>query len=416
LIALAALALCAAFFLTGQLGSPLPAFGVAVVVGALALVLPLRRYTATWPAVLVSWTAVSLVMLFLEGATVVTHQWARFIFASLILVAATWYLIRRASATAKRSAAAAAIAPAAIGAACLIGYTAVSFNPLHLLPELLAWVPTTLLIAAASAWLFALLTVIVVGAVDGASTPMTPVTPLLSRISAPTRKTPSGGLIEQIGTTFENVALYVLYLLAQAGVMAANLAWFTLIVCIRRIHVALQRAWRLTVLAAHATAQAARKTGRVVLIPVLTLPAAGWLAVVFANYVTDYLISGTIQSLGVLGAAAILANVALFVTWASLSYGRLERRWAAASRSTSRTVRITAPYWLLVQAGGGWLVGIPAMLGYGRVHVGWITYTSTIVIAVTFGLHLVRGRGTTAEARKTQPQASRVGTAKPRSA
>jgi hypothetical protein len=390
---LAATAACGAFLLTGQSGNMLPVFAVAVMFGTAALALPLRSYPTAQTTAVVAWILGAITTLVLDQLVGAARRDMRLVLLVLLVVAATGYLIRRAVATVERVAAALVVAPASVGAALLACYAAIRANPLHLLPVVGTGTQDTMLFLAAANWLLALLCAVVTGLIDGLNVSVLPVAPLLQRRSPPTRRAAAHGIVEQIGTAAEYAILFLLYVLAQAGVLATNLLWFIGVVCVRRLVVTLQHAAAVLREAAVKCTHAAAATLRVVVLPVFAVAAAARLAVMFADRTRDYLFADSLVALAWVSAAVVIGNAALFVAWSLLVAGPGGQNLSLSLQSIAHTARITTPYWLLLQAVGGWLVALPGAFGYGRVHVGWATYASTGVLLVSFAIHLLVRRG-----------------------
>lgn len=386
---LVALSLCGAFLLSGQFGSMIPVFVVAVVFGIAALALPLRLYPTARTTAIVVWIIAAVTMVVFDQLAGAARRDLRLVLLALLVVAATAYLVRRASAAVERAAAALVVAPAAIGSAMLASYTVVRGNPFHLLPTVGDGGRDAMLVLAATGWLLALLFAAFVGLVDGLDVSVLPVAPLLRRRRPPTRRAAAHGIIEQIGTAAEYAILFLLYMLAQAGVLATNLLWFVGVVCVRRMVVTLRNAVAVLREAATAGRQAAATTVRVLVTPVIAVTMAAALAVVFADRARDYMSAQDLPALAWVGAAVVLGNVALFAVWSLLVAGPDGQSPRQSLRSFAHTARVTVPYWLLLQAIGGWLVAVPGVFGYGHVHAGWVTYTSTGVLVVSLAVHLL---------------------------
>jgi hypothetical protein len=306
--------------------------------------------------------------------------------------AATLYLARRILAAAERVAVATTLVPAAFGTALLVLATLLRADPLGLLQPIGSAAATVLLLFAAACWLTALVVAVVVGVVDGMAESVLPVRPLLPRRRPPARRTAAGGIVERIGSVAEFTLQFALYLLAQAGVLATNLLWFVLVVCVRRLVVSARWFARLVRDAAVVARQESLATVRVVLVPLLALLIAAWAAVRFADRIGAYMVTDSLAALGWGVGAAVTANLLLFLTWALLCAGPGGQPLASSAASFAHTLRVTTPYWLLLQAGGGWLIGLPAMFGYGNTRVGWATYASTAVLVGSFAVYVVTRR------------------------
>jgi hypothetical protein len=388
-LGLLALAGCGAFYASGVFQSRIPVLIVALGFGALAAGLPLRRYASTWPVALTVWLCAGVAIALLQGTDTAVHNVARLVFVGLLLVFGSlrWYgtLRRRDSSTAT----AATALPVIVATMALLAYGMLMVNAGIWLPTPSLAVQRMLLLVGAAGWIAALITVIVTGLIDGLTVSVLPVEALMRRPASPTRRRPYGGLVGQVGATLENVLLFWVHLLATAGVLAVNTAWQVLVIIARRVRLTLIRAGQRVMVAARAMGPAALESLRVVVLPSTLLTVAAWLATTFATRVTGYLVDDVLASAALAAGAAALASLALFLAWALLASTRQSSEKAQPLPSYLHSLKVTLPYWLLVQALGGWLVGLPAALGHGQVHVGWITYATTTVLIVTFGVYLL---------------------------
>lgn len=116
-------------------------------------------------------------------------------------------------------------------------------------------------------------------------------------------------------------------------------------------------------------------------VPLALLTGAAWLAIVSAEETRHYLTQGAIAALGELSVANAIAL--LFLTGAWISLAGLNRLRISV-RSAADAAPLTSSYALLLVAIGGWVVGLPGTLGYGVIHVGWVTAGSTLALIVSF--------------------------------
>ncbi|MCW2942632.1 MAG: hypothetical protein JWN00_5617 [Actinomycetia bacterium] len=115
-------------------------------------------------------------------------------------------------------------------------------------------------------------------------------------------------------------------------------------------------------------------------IPVAMLAIAAGLEILASEQTRQYLIGGSLISLLQLAVTAAAAIGALTVAWLVLA-GQPRR---LSLRSAFRSANITGPYAIILIAVGGWIIGLPGTLGPGRIHVGWLTLTSTTLLAGAF--------------------------------
>jgi hypothetical protein len=114
-------------------------------------------------------------------------------------------------------------------------------------------------------------------------------------------------------------------------------------------------------------------------LPVAALFVAAGLTTAAAGDTRTYLISGSLAALLHLGIRVILGITALTLAWITLASQSVRESLQSASRSAM----ITIPYALILVAAGGWIVGIPGTLGYGPIHVGWVTLVSTSALVIS---------------------------------
>jgi hypothetical protein len=116
-------------------------------------------------------------------------------------------------------------------------------------------------------------------------------------------------------------------------------------------------------------------------VPLVFLTGGAGLATAAAEETRRYLTGGALAALGELSAFDALGIVLVTGAWMSLA-GLPRLRESLKSAMESAT--ITGSYALLLIAIGGWLIGLPGTLGYGVIHVGWVTVASTVVLVATF--------------------------------
>jgi hypothetical protein len=114
--------------------------------------------------------------------------------------------------------------------------------------------------------------------------------------------------------------------------------------------------------------------------PLAAIAASAWLVTASAQQTQNYLTRGSLSALGEFSALDTLATLLLAAAWIQSTAQSVREGWKSAGRSAT----IGGPYALLLISAGGWLVGIPGTLGYGVIHVGWVTAASTIMLATAF--------------------------------
>jgi hypothetical protein len=185
-----------------------------------------------------------------------------------------------------------------------------------------------------------------------------------------------------------NFLLVAGYILVRLLIEIANRIFRLIVLTIRSVVAALTttalviyQAW---VIAYGGVAQATVNIG----LPVGALAVTCLLVTGAAQETRRYIAIG---SIGVL-LDIIIRGVAAFalasVAWIALA----SEDWRRSRRSAQRSASITAPYILLFVAASGWLLGVPGTLGYGRIHVGWLTLISTGLIALAILLRPMLNR------------------------
>ncbi|GAB2823411.1 hypothetical protein GCM10027176_29760 [Actinoallomurus bryophytorum] len=122
-------------------------------------------------------------------------------------------------------------------------------------------------------------------------------------------------------------------------------------------------------------------------IPVVAIGLAAGLVPTLAEEERGYLVDGSLGSLTGFIAVSFLGVVSLTFTWIMLANQRLR----VSLESAKDTATNTGIYGVILLSVGGWIVGLPGTLGYGRIHVGWVTLVSTgFLVAALIWFHLQR--------------------------
>jgi hypothetical protein len=182
------------------------------------------------------------------------------------------------------------------------------------------------------------------------------------------------------GAAIVNVARRAVYLLACA--LFYTFAWIHkhVTLAIRRLASSLRAALKSFEEAVSIGAPSFGRATRVVLVPFAALAASAFLLTPAAVDLRAYLLGGSVGALGLF--AGRVAGVTLLATlaWVALCALPLSRSIASARRS----LNVSVPNGLVLLAAGGWVVGLPGTLGYGRIHVGILTIGSTILVIAAY--------------------------------
>ena len=135
-------------------------------------------------------------------------------------------------------------------------------------------------------------------------------------------------------------------------------------------------------------------------IPVAAIGLAAGLLPTLAEEERDYLVNGSLSSLADFTAVSLVGTVSLTFTWIILA----NQRFRVSLQSAGHTATNTGTYGVLLLSIGGWVVGLPGTLGYGRIHVGWMTLVSTAFLVVALiWFHLQRRGGPAPESGGSEP-------------
>lgn len=175
-----------------------------------------------------------------------------------------------------------------------------------------------------------------------------------------------------------NILIAAVRIVVNSALAGVNLAVKFIVVLLRVIISGIASAFRTLVDATELAVAALTRTLIGGAFPVAALVTAAGLTLAAAGQTRTYLVSGSLMSLLLFGALAAAGLATLTATWITLATQHVS--WSL--RSARRSASITAPYVLLVVAAGGWVVGLPGTLGYGRIHVGWVTLVSTGILGL----------------------------------
>jgi hypothetical protein len=180
--------------------------------------------------------------------------------------------------------------------------------------------------------------------------------------------------------TAANFLMAAVRILVNILIRGVNFILKLIIIVFRAILAGLASAWWFSSSAVRLTILYLLYAIAVAGLPTATLFIAAACTSVAAGQTLRYLIYGSLVALLQFGSLAVLGIAALATAWITLASQRLN----SSLRSARRSASITAPYWLLLVATGGWIVGLPGTLGHGRIHVGWVTLISTGALAIAF--------------------------------
>ncbi len=111
-------------------------------------------------------------------------------------------------------------------------------------------------------------------------------------------------------------------------------------------------------------------------LPIGALVGAAVAMLAAAQETERYLLTGSLTALLLFAVLAVAGLALVTASWIGSATHPLRKCLASAQRSAI----ITAPYLLIFVAVGGWMVGLPGMLGHGRIHVGLVTIASSVLL------------------------------------
>ncbi|WP_198587002.1 hypothetical protein [Glycomyces xiaoerkulensis] len=401
----ARIAVCAGFLLTALLDSPIPAWVVGLAVATVAIAAPLRVYPATRAFAASCWTLVAL------AAATQTRNLEGFLTALGVALPTVWFLYSAALSWGvdhwrPR------IAAADRGA----GYVAASLS--FALPALVVSLQgfPALRIAAAVGLVGAAAGAVTVGIVSGgmridtvvsAQLPYPPRPPRLNWTLPPKQPAATAaGPFDRLGLALSRFAHGSLRVSAIAARTAADgtrlflhllaivviglVNWLVRVVVRtwRRMVRTLTTACRTLWWALWITAAATVRSFRVLVLPVALFAAAGIAVLRWADHVHRYLIDGAIADLAGLGATAAIALLALTAAWMLLSANPL----VGSVRSATHSAENAGANGVVLTTVGGWTIGLPGLLGFGPIRVGWLTIGATVLLVAAFLSLLARRR------------------------
>lgn len=308
------------------------------------------------------------------------------------------------------------------GVLCVAAWSAIAGvvvrSEWHLLPGTESALSTVLLIIAAIAFGISALIVSVSGAIIGADVVPTTVpqfqgprrprrrsqTPRsLTRRSRGTRDTfgiiietlawvfasmvvAAGNMLVLIGLFAIHSAALACYVLARAMVMAANMIIRVAVITARWVRATMIIAVRISWHAVVAVWQGMTDVIVSVVVPVSALLGTPWIIAAAAGETRRYLLRGPLAALLLLFVLLLVAAVSTLGTWTILANQHPRESFMSAGRSIPVTIGYGVPVVLI----GGWVLGIPGELGYGRIHLGPLTYALTAAAAIAVAAYFLR--------------------------
>jgi len=433
--------LCGAVLLTAYLDNAVPVYLAAVGVGAALVGLPLRRYRVGWRFAVSVWLVACAGVLGSHYVPPLVGRIAGTIAVLVVLAVGVLLAALVAMGAARRRAhklggstwparaarwAGAAAGAAMVTPAALLLYLGVRVQPPDWFLSSAMGRSLVLLFVfggAGSALVFAAVGGVVLGLVAPIRRPGIPL-----RVPAPPATLrwatqiaawsgPTHGPIERLYrvlTTFllrvaaaatttarglANLSRTMLHKAAVFGVTCVNWLYRLVVITGRRVVASLVATGRILRLTASLASAAGRRTIRVLLVPVVAVTAAAWLADRFAAALRTYLVDGSLVALAWTGGLLLGGSALLAVAWLALCGLPLGWSLPSLARSTS----VAAANMLLILSVGGWVIGLPGTFGPGPVRVGWVTLGSTALLVVAAVVMMVRKHRTAGKPQTGRP-------------
>jgi hypothetical protein len=186
-----------------------------------------------------------------------------------------------------------------------------------------------------------------------------------------------------------NFLLIAMYILVRLLVAVANKIIRMVVLAFRTIVAAVAAAGRVFYRSCVSACEGIARVTVNLDLPVMTLAVASLLTAGAAEESRRYIVESSPRILLIVLVRVVIALLLATITWIALA----SQEWARSRRSAEHSAGRAAPYVLLFVAIGGWLLGLPGTLfGYGRIHVGWLTLTSTGLIVLAIILRPVLNR------------------------
>jgi hypothetical protein len=218
--------------------------------------------------------------------------------------------------------------------------------------------------------------------------------PLARRSHGP--RDPLGTIIEtfaRVVASIVNTAGNSLVVIGLVAGYCVALAWYAF--CRMVVTVAARICW-------HAVVAAWQGMIHVIvsiLVPASALLGTPWIIIAAAGETRRYLVQGPLIALGLLFILLLAAAFLTLGTWTILANQHLRESLRSAGRAIPATIGYGAPVILV----GGWLLGVPGELGYGRIRLGPLTYTLTGAAVIAVVTYFARGQRVRQPAPGTAP-------------
>jgi hypothetical protein len=416
-------ALCLAFWLAASTGQAGVLYLSGAMIGAAAVVLPLRRlHRAMWSAV-IAWSVLCLVVGIFSGSRPAVQG---AVALAVTLALATLVLIHLASlAWVGGPARVAEPTPASHPSGIIAAFLAIAAMaaPIWLVSSL--WLESLSLLGAVMGIVVLVAGVLAFAAVAVAGirysayrvrrdidrllrVPDRPA-PLNWRLpQRPARTGHANDFIDQIGRAFATFlyrasqalvvtlssSLHMMRLFLYAVVLtlcaAVNLLHELWVRFYRRLVAAVREAASIALTATRIVVRSFVHTTRVVLLPLVMMALAAMAIGVWADAALAYTVDGTAVALGRLALTAAIAVTLLMASWMALS----GRRLRTVLVSGSRTLSLAGANGLILLALGGWALGMLGIAGGGPIRIGWLTVGSTLILVFAAIWSRVRGHRT----------------------
>jgi hypothetical protein len=406
-------ALCLSFVIGANVASPYPVFAATAILGAALVGLPLRRFRLAAPLGVLAWLGCAVAVSFAlgEGSTADARITTAAIGVTVVawVISFAWFayvregsdeaLISIAGATFITCIAVAIDCVVVIGIASLPGHDRFFVVPPDLRPSL----TTVAVLAPIAAAVVAIVAGLLRAVDDERAQPgdwlPTPPSPRPVKRPRGTRRTTFGAardpgtivlralaiFVDEVGVAARLIAILIMqglrwlvHWFLRGLVLVGNLLW-------RWVYQSVM----IVVEGAVLSIQAVRMSVRVVAVPIGCFLIAAFAALSFARHDLDYLITGSLQALGLLFAHLLVATVALTAAWIALSREPMSR----ALRSAGLTLSNFGARLVIVVAVGGWIVGLYGYFGDGPIRVGWVTFGATLILILSATISAIRNRG-----------------------
>ncbi|ACU69175.1 hypothetical protein Caci_0222 [Catenulispora acidiphila DSM 44928] len=413
-INLSRLVVLGGFEYSAQYATNVPLVVLGAVLGGLLLVLPLRRFPHTYAAAVRAWAVGGLVCGLAAIPDVTLHRVLGTAVLVIVLGGATLYLGRLASLIGvgdpripdqiapRRAArqhagrqaalgtpgrvAGLVVGPAVASPAAILTLLALGQGPAQWLFRAPSAIQVFLVTTAIGGPVATLFIAAVAGFLEGAPKVDRQVAPKFPEPFAPPRfvldTVPDGSLGRVASRTVEitvNAVRRAAHVLATSTVRTANWMHRHAVIIGRKVAATAQCALGILRNAAVIAGYAAMCAVRIVVLPAVGIGAAYALLVPSGSALTRYLLSGGFADLGLGIAGAIALAASVMLVWMLLSGLSRDR---VLDSATHNVEDLWARVMVLI-ATGGLALGTLGSLGYGKIHIGFVTLSVDAVVAFT---------------------------------